>query len=103
MTKEAIDQIFSRAQQGDVSAMALVGQLLEGKYIQADREKAIHFLRQAAGYNCLYARDLLQDEFSKRLGPNGKLCIRLCSWKIPRYLTPTASRRNWSGMTMRTW
>lgn len=39
MTKEAIDQIFSCVQQGDVTAMALVGQLfLEGKYIQADRE-----------------------------------------------------------------
>ena len=66
MTKEAIDQIFNRAQQGDVTAMALVGQMfLEGKYIQEDRTKAIHFLRQAADYNCLYARDLLQDELSK--------------------------------------
>lgn len=73
MTKEAIDQIFSRVQQGDVTAIALVGQLfLEGKYIQADREKAIHFLRQAAGYNCLYARDLLQDELSKPFNPNGQ-------------------------------
>lgn len=71
MTKEAIDQIFSRAQQGDVTAMALVGQMfLEGKYIQADREKAVHFLRQAAGYNCLYARDLLQDELGRPFNPN---------------------------------
>lgn len=54
MTKEAIDQIFNRAQQGDVTAMALVGQkYLKGKYIQEDRTKAIHFLRQAADYNCL--------------------------------------------------
>lgn len=73
MTKEAIDQIFNRAQQGDVTAMALVGQMfLEGKYIQADREKAIHFLRQAAGYNCLYARDLLQDELSRPFVQNGQ-------------------------------
>ena len=73
MTKEAIDQIFNRAQQGDVTAMALVGQMfLEGKYIQADRTKAIHFLRQAADYNCLYARDLLQDELSKPFVPNGQ-------------------------------
>lgn len=76
MTKEAIDQIFSRAQQGDVTAMALVGQMfLEGKYIQADREKAIHFLRQAAGYNCLYASDLMQDELSKPFNPNRQQCI----------------------------
>lgn len=73
MTKDAIDQIFNRAQQGDVTAMALVGQMfLEGKYIQADRTKAIHFLRQAADYNCLYARDLLQDELSKPFVPNGQ-------------------------------
>ena len=73
MTKEAIDQIFNRAQQGDVTAIALVGQMfLEGKYIQADRTKAIHFLRQAADYNCLYARDLLQDELSKPFIPNGQ-------------------------------
>ena len=73
MTKEAIDQIFNRAQQGDVTAMALVGQMfLEGKYIRADRTKAIHFLRQAADYNCLYARDLLQDELSKPFIPNGQ-------------------------------
>lgn len=73
MTKEAIDQIFNRAQQGDVTAMALVGKMfLEGKYIQADRTKAIHFLRQAADYNCLYARDLLQDELSKPFVPNGQ-------------------------------
>lgn len=73
MTKDAIDQIFNRAQQGDVTAMALVGQMfLEGKYIQADREKAIHFLRQAAGNNCLYARDLLQDELSRPFVQNGQ-------------------------------
>lgn len=73
MTKEAIDQIFNRAQQGDVTAMALVGQMfLDGRYIQGDREKAIHFLRQAAGYNCLYARDLLQDELSRSFNPNGQ-------------------------------
>lgn len=73
MTKEAIDQIFNRAQQGDVTAMALVGQMfLEGKYIQADRTKAIHFLRQADDYNCLYARDLLQDELSKPFVPKGQ-------------------------------
>ena len=75
MTKEAIDQIFSRAQQGDVTAMALVGQMfLDGKYIQADREKAVHFLRQAAGYNCLYARDLLQDELSRPYIPDRQQC-----------------------------
>lgn len=66
MTKEVINQIFNQTQQGDVTAMAPVGQMfLEGKYIQADREKAIHFLRQAAGCNCLYARNILQDELHK--------------------------------------
>lgn len=29
MPREAIDQIFNRAQQGDVTAMALVGQMLK--------------------------------------------------------------------------
>lgn len=73
MTKDAIDQIFNRAQQGDVTAMVLVGQLfLEGKYIQEDRTKAIHFLREASKYNCLYARDLLQDEQSKPFNPKGQ-------------------------------
>lgn len=48
MPREAIDQIFNRAQQGDVTAMALVGQMfLEGKYIQEERTEAIHFLREA--------------------------------------------------------
>lgn len=73
MTKDAIDQIFNRAQQGDVTAMALVGQMfLEGKYIRENRTKAIHFLRQAADYNCLYAHDLLQDELSKPFVPNNQ-------------------------------
>lgn len=73
MTKDAIDQIFNRAQQGDVTAMVLVGQLfLEGKYIQEDRTKAIHFLRESSKYNCLYARDLLQDEQSKPFNPKGQ-------------------------------
>lgn len=73
MAREAIDQIFNRAQQGDVTAMALVGQLfLEGKYIQEDRTKAVHFLREAARYNCLYARDFLQDERNKPIVPNGQ-------------------------------
>lgn len=73
MTQEAIDQIFDRIQQGDVTAMALVGQMfLDGRYIQSDREKAIHFLRQAAGYNCLYARDILQDELSKPLASSSQ-------------------------------
>lgn len=73
MTKDAIDQIFNRAQQGDVTAMALVGQMfLEGRYIKEDRTKAIHFLRKAAECNCLYARDLLQDELSKPFVPNGQ-------------------------------
>ena len=72
MPREAIDQIFNRAQQGDVTAMALVGQMfLEGKYIQEERTEAIHFLREATKYNCLYARDLLQDELSKPFNPNG--------------------------------
>lgn len=34
MTREAIDQLFDRANHGDITAQALVGQLfLEGKYI----------------------------------------------------------------------
>ena len=71
MTKEAIDQIFDRAKHGDVTAQALVGQLfLEGKYIQANRDNAIGWLRNAAQCNCLYARDLLNDILSQSFNPN---------------------------------
>lgn len=73
MTKEAIEQLFDRARQGDVTAQALVGQLfLEGKYIQANRENAIGWLRNAAQCNCLYARDLLNDMLSRPFNPNGQ-------------------------------
>lgn len=72
MTKDAIDQIFNRAQQGDVTAMALVWQMfLEGRYIKEDRTKAIHFLRKTAECNCLSTCDLLQDELSNPFVPNG--------------------------------
>lgn len=71
MTKEAIDQIFDRAKHGDVTAQALVGQLFfEGKYIQANRDNAIGWLRNAAQCNCLYARDLLNDILSQSFNPN---------------------------------
>ena len=73
MTREAIEQLFDRARQGDVTAQALVGQLfLEGKYIQANRENAIGWLRNAAQCNCLYARDLLNEMLSQPFNPNGQ-------------------------------
>lgn len=72
MTKEAIDQIYNQACHGDVFAQALMGQLLmEGKYVQEDRTNGIGWLRNASQCNCLYARDLLQDELSKPFVPNG--------------------------------
>lgn len=73
MTKEAIDQIFSQARHGDVFAQALMGQILmEGKYVQADRTNGIGWLKNAAQCNCLYARDLLNDELSRPFQPNGQ-------------------------------
>ena len=70
MTREAIEQLFDRARQGDVTAQALVGQLfLEGKYIQANRENAIGWLRNAAQCGCLYARELLNDMLSQPFNP----------------------------------
>ena len=73
MTKDAIDQIFNQARHGDVFAQALMGQILmEGKYVQADRTNGIGWLRNAAQCNCLYARDLLNDELSKPFQPNGQ-------------------------------
>lgn len=71
MTRDAIDQLFDRANHGDITAQALVGQMfLEGKYIQANRDNAIGWLRNAAQYNCLYARDLLNDILNLPLNPN---------------------------------
>lgn len=71
MTKEAIDQIYDRARHGDVFAQALMGQILmEGKCVQADRTNGIGWLRNAAQCNCLYARDLLNDELSRPFQPN---------------------------------
>lgn len=66
MTKEAIDQIFDRACQGDVFAQTLMGQILcEGKYVQQDRQNGIGWLRNAALCNCLYARELINiNEYS---------------------------------------
>lgn len=73
MTKEAIDQIFNQARHGDVFAQALMGQILiEGKYVQTDKTNGIGWLRHAAESNCLYARDLLNDELSKPFQPNGQ-------------------------------
>lgn len=70
MTREAIEQLFDRARQGDVTAQALVGQLfLEGKYIQANRENAIGWLRNAAQCGCLYARELLNEMLSQPFNP----------------------------------
>ena len=71
MTRDAIDQLFDRANHGDITAQALVGQMfLEGKYIPANRDNAIGWLRNAAQYNCLYARDLLNDILNLPLNPN---------------------------------
>ena len=73
MTKDAIDQIYDRARHGDVFAQALMGQILmEGKYVQADRTNGIGWLRNAAQCNCLYARDMLNDELSRPFQPNGQ-------------------------------
>lgn len=73
MTKEAIDQIFNQARHGDVFAQALMGQILmEGKFVQTDRTNGIGWLRHAAECNCLYARDLLNDELSRPFQPNGQ-------------------------------
>ena len=73
MTKEAIDQIFNQARHGDVFAQALMGQILiEGKYVQTDKSNGIGWLRHAAESNCLYARDLLNDELSRPFQPNGQ-------------------------------
>lgn len=73
MTREAIEQLFDRARQGDVTAQALVGQLfLEGKYIQVNRENAIGWLRNAAQCGCLYARELLNEMLSQPFNPNGQ-------------------------------
>ena len=71
MTKEAIDQLYEQARHGNVFAQALMGQvLIEGKYVQEDRTNGIGWLRNASQCNCLYARDLLQDELSKPFVPN---------------------------------
>ena len=73
MTKDAIDQIYNQARHGDVFAQALMGQILmEGKYVQADRVNGIGWLRNAAQCNCLYARDLLNDEQRRPFQPNGQ-------------------------------
>ena len=73
MTKDAIDQIYDRARNGDVFAQALMGQILmEGKYVPVDRTNGIGWLRNAAQCNCLYARDLLNDELSRPFQPNGQ-------------------------------
>ena len=73
MTKEAIDQIFNQARHGDVFAQALMGQILmEGKFVQTDRTNGIGWLRHAAECNCLYARDLLNDELSRPFQSNGQ-------------------------------
>lgn len=71
MTKEAIDQIFNQARQGDVFAQVLLGQILiEGKYVQEDRTNGMGWLRHAAQSNCLYAHYLLNDELSRTFQPN---------------------------------
>lgn len=71
MTKEAIDQVYQQARQGDVFAQALMGQILiEGKYVQEDRTNAIGWLRNAAKCNCLFAGELLSDELSKPFQPS---------------------------------
>jgi SpoVK/Ycf46/Vps4 family AAA+-type ATPase len=73
MTKEAIDQIFNQARQGDVFAQVLLGQILiEGKYVQEDRTNGMGWLRHAAQRNCLYAHDLLNDELSRPFRSNGQ-------------------------------
>ena len=73
MTKEVIDQMFNQTRYGDVFAQALMGQILmEGKYVQADWTNGIGWLRHAAESNCLYVRDLLNDELSRSFQPKGE-------------------------------
>lgn len=67
MTKESIDQIFDCARRGDVFAKALMGQLLcDGKYLQPDIDNGLSWLRDAAGCNCLYAKDLFEEYSASR-------------------------------------
>lgn len=70
MTQDAINQLFEQARQGDVFAQALMGQILiEGKYVQQDRENGIAWLRNAAQCNCLYAKSLLNETLGKPFVP----------------------------------
>lgn len=70
MTQEAINQLYQQARQGDVFAQALMGQILiEGKYVQQDRESGIGWLRHAAQCNCLYANGLLNETLGKPFEP----------------------------------
>lgn len=63
MTKEAIDQIYNQARHGDLFAQALMGQiLLEGKYVNKDKENGLGWLRNAAQCNCLYAKELIDEQ-----------------------------------------
>lgn len=60
-----------------MGAQTFVGQLfLEGKYIQANRENAIGWLRNVGQCNCRHVRDLLDD----MLGPPSILMgnIKIC-------------------------
>ena len=62
MTQEAINQLFNHAQNGDVFAMTLAGQLLcEGKFVGQNYQNGLQLLMRAAQCNCLVARDLISD------------------------------------------
>lgn len=64
MTQETFDQIVNSARRGDVFAQAVLGKMLcEGKVVQKSLEHGLGWLRNAAQYNCLWAKELY-DEFS---------------------------------------
>lgn len=68
MTQEAITQLFQYAQQGDVFAQALMGNIFcEGKYIKQDMQSGVSLLHMAAQRQCLIAQEWL-GEFSQSQG-----------------------------------
>ncbi len=68
MTQEAITQLFQYAQQGDVFAQALMGNIFcEGKYVKQDIPSGTSLLQLAAQRQCLIAKEWL-GEFSQCRG-----------------------------------
>lgn len=73
MTQEAVNQIVDAASHGDVFAQTALGKMLcDGDVVQQNEEYGIGWLRNAAQYNCLWARDLLQEYSMKQAQGNQK-------------------------------